>query len=121
MSSKVEETLQTPSEYDQYMDELQEFEDDKAKDNDKSNEKKDKRRKMGDTMDKSLSAGQESGLRMEQLQGYFWPMDVYKRVKGQTPEKSLPIRAQAEQDLEPDLKHKKSKSKIRSKVWKSKV
>ena len=58
---------------------------------------------------------------MEQLQGYFWPMDVYKRVKGQTPEKSLPIRAQAEQDLEPDLKHKKSKSKIRSKVRKSKV
>lgn len=103
MSSKVEETLQDPAEYEKYMDELQEFEDDKVKDTDKSNEKKDKRRKMGDTMDKSLSAGQESGMRMEQLQGYFWPMDVYKRVKGQMPEKSLPIRAQAEQDLEPDL------------------
>ena len=96
---KVEETLQTQAEYDEYMDELQAFEDEKVQENDKANEKKEKRRKMGDTMDKSLSAGQESAMRMEQLQGYFWPMEVYKRHKGHAPEKSIPIRAQSEQHL----------------------
>lgn len=88
--AEVEGTLEDQAEYDEYMDELQKFEDEKVVDNERNAAKLKKRK--GEPMDKSLSAGHSSGLRMEQLQGYFWPLDVYKRVKKSLPEKGLAIR-----------------------------
>ena len=74
------------------MEALQAWEDEKVIENEKANGKKEKKRKGAGSLDKSLTAGHSTGVRMEQLQGYFWPLDVYKRVKKQQPDKSLVIR-----------------------------
>ena len=34
---------------------------------------------------------QKSGLRLEELRGYLWPTDVYTRVKGEKPPKTMKL------------------------------
>ena len=90
LPDKVAETMKAEEQFDAYMAALQEWEKSK-RDADFTkwqNEQGGKTKKKGGQSAKSLTAGHTQMTRLELLQGYFWPLPVYMRVKGQKPDKA---------------------------------
>ena len=50
-----------------------------------------KRKASGGAVPVSLTAGSSTGQELRQLQGYLWPLDVYRRINKCAPPKDMPI------------------------------